>query len=132
VRLSWANAGHPPPVLVTAGGTGDSGGTGGVEGPDAVRVLGADVGDLMLGVDPRAERVEHELWLDRPATLLLYTDGLVERRGSTLDEGTARLRAHLAALADRPLDELCDALLDRVLPTTPQDDVALVAVRLGV
>jgi serine phosphatase RsbU (regulator of sigma subunit) len=62
--------------------------------------------------------------------VLLYTDGLVERRDSVIDAGMDRLVAHLRELAGRPLDELCDALLDRMLAGTPQDDVALVAVRL--
>jgi hypothetical protein len=42
----------------------------------------------------------------------------------------SRLVAQLRELADQPLERLCDALLDRVLAGTPQDDVALVAVRL--
>jgi hypothetical protein len=47
-----------------------------------------------------------------------------------LDAGVDRLVAHLRDLAGRPLDDLCDTLLDRMLHGTPQDDVALVAVRL--
>jgi hypothetical protein len=47
-----------------------------------------------------------------------------------LDEGTDRLRAALADLADEPLGELCDALLQRLRPGGLQDDVALVAIRL--
>jgi serine phosphatase RsbU (regulator of sigma subunit) len=115
-RLRWANAGHPPPMVAVPDG--------------GVRVLGADVGDLMLGVDPRVRRREGLLQLPPSSTLLLYTDGLVERRGTTLDEGTDRLRATLAELARCPVDELSDALLDRMLDGTPQDDVALVALRL--
>jgi PAS domain S-box-containing protein len=120
-KLRWANAGHPPPMVL---------------GPDGrVAVLGpgaaGDVGDLMLGVDPTADRSEPATDLAPGATVLLYTDGLVERRDSTIDAGTARLVAHLEELADRPLGELCDALLRRMLQGTPQDDVALVAVRLA-
>jgi serine phosphatase RsbU (regulator of sigma subunit) len=65
------------------------------------------------------------------STVLLYTDGLVERRGSTLDDGTERLVGHLADLAGAALDELCDAVLHRMVQGTPQDDVALVAVRIS-
>jgi serine phosphatase RsbU (regulator of sigma subunit) len=65
------------------------------------------------------------------ATVLLYTDGLVERRGSTLDDGVAALTAHLEELAGSPLEELCDGLLRRMLRGIPQDDVALAAVRLA-
>jgi serine phosphatase RsbU (regulator of sigma subunit) len=115
--LRWANAGHPPPMLLTPDGR--------------VRVLGDRVGDLMLGVDASATRTEREVDVAPGATVLLYTDGLVEGRDSTLDEGTARLLDQLLELGERPLGELCDALLERLLRGTPQDDVALVAVRLA-
>ena len=68
--------------------------------------------------------------LGRDAVVVLYTDGLVERRDSDLDAGTARLQAVLSELAGCDLDELCDELLTRMLPEAPEDDVALVAVRL--
>jgi serine phosphatase RsbU (regulator of sigma subunit) len=61
--------------------------------------------------------------------VLLYTDGLVERRGQDLDHGLARLQETLADLAGRELDELSE-LLARMLPAESDDDVALVAVRL--
>jgi PAS domain S-box-containing protein len=114
VRLRWANAGHPPPVVLAPDGE--------------VTVLGGPFGDLMLGVDHRVVRAESVVDLAPGATVLLYTDGLIERRGQSLDTGLGRLRAHLRELAGRPLDELCDRLLARMLEGTPQDDVALVAV----
>jgi PAS domain S-box-containing protein len=116
-RLRWANAGHPPPIVLAPDGT--------------VSVLGEEIGDLMLGVDAAAQRPESVIVVEPATTVLLYTDGLIERRDSTLDEGMARLVAHVRTLAGRPLAELCDALLERMLPGTPQDDVALVAVRLA-
>jgi serine phosphatase RsbU (regulator of sigma subunit) len=116
-HLRWANAGHPPPIVVDADGT--------------VTVLGGDFGDLMLGVDPTAVRAESVAPLSPGATVLLYTDGLVERRESSLDEGTRILAGHLRELAGTSLEELCDGLLRRMLRGTPQDDVALVAVRLA-
>ena len=92
---------------------------------------------LMLSVlrrlsylDPLTRRAESSVMLDRGATVLLYTDGLVERRGQDLDEGLALLRETLTELVDLPLDELCDVLLRRMLPVEAEDDVALVAVRL--
>jgi PAS domain S-box-containing protein len=115
-RLRWANAGHPPPMVLAPDGQ--------------VSVLGGDLGDLMLGVDPAAERAEPVTTVVPGAIVLLYSDGLIERRGSTLDEGMARLAMHLKELAGLPLEELCDALLQQMLRGTPQDDVALVAVRL--
>jgi serine phosphatase RsbU (regulator of sigma subunit) len=114
--LRWSNAGHPPPLLLHGDGT--------------VEELSGSQSELMLGVDHRAARTDSTVEFDRPATVLLYTDGLVEARDQELDEGIAALREALADLADRPLDELCDGLLARLRPHGVADDVALVAVRL--
>jgi serine phosphatase RsbU (regulator of sigma subunit) len=115
-RLRWSNAGHPPPLLIHADGR--------------VQELVDGRPELMLGVDPTARRTESVVTVRRGCTLLLYTDGLVEGRDLPLDEGIARLRAVLVELADRPLAELCDAVIDRLRPEGLEDDVALVAVRL--
>ena len=115
-RLRWSNAGHPPPMIVHADG--------------AVQPLTTLDADLLLGFDPTTPRIESETMVDRGATVLLYTDGLIERRGQGLDEGLALLRDTLITLADQPLDDLCDEVLSRLLPDAPEDDVALVAVRL--
>ncbi len=115
-HLRWSNAGHPPPMAVSPAGE--------------VLVLAGVEADLLLGIDPDSPRVESRVTLDRGSTVLLYTDGLVERRGQSLDVGLGRLREALAELADLPLADLCDALLDRLLPPTRDDDVAMVAVRL--
>ena len=65
-------------------------------------------------------------------TVLLYTDGLVERPGSDLRrQGVDRLNRLARELAHLPLEELCDQLLDRLVDGRPADDVALVAVRHG-
>jgi serine phosphatase RsbU (regulator of sigma subunit) len=82
-------------------------------------------------VDPTSSRAESVVPLPPGATVLLHTDGLVERRGSTIDDGMTALAGHLRQLTGRPLDELCDGLLRRMLRGIPQDDVALVAVRLA-
>ena len=115
-RLRWSNAGHPPPMVVLPDG--------------GVMVLSGLEADLLLGIDAHTPRVEEQVALDRGSTVLLYTDGLVERRGQSLDEGLALLRATLTELAELPLAELCDELLVRMLPDQAEDDVALVAVRL--
>ncbi|WP_051683794.1 SpoIIE family protein phosphatase [Blastococcus sp. URHD0036] len=114
--LRWSNAGHPPPLLL--------------RGDGVVEELSRSRAELMLGVDPAARRTDSEVTIDRPATVLLYTDGLVEARDQGLDEGIAALREALADLGDRPLAELCDGLLARLRPHGVADDVALVAVRL--
>ncbi len=112
--LRWSNAGHIPPVLLTADGT--------------TTLLEARP-DLMLGVDIGARRDDHVADLPDGSTLLLVTDGLVERRGSDLDEGLDRLREALRDLAERPLEELLDTVLTRLVPRRGEDDVAIVAVR---
>jgi serine phosphatase RsbU (regulator of sigma subunit) len=84
----------------------------------------------MLGVDPTAARTESVVAVQRGSTVLLYTDGLVEGRDLLLDEGIARLQAAVTELADLPLAELCDRLIERLRPDGLQDDIALVAVRL--
>jgi PAS domain S-box-containing protein len=114
--LRWSNAGHPPPLVLHTDGR--------------VEELAAERPDLMLGVDPAAPRAESVLTVRRGATLLLYTDGLVEGRDLPLDEGIGRLRDALAELGDQPLDRLCDAVIERLRPERLQDDIALVAIRL--
>jgi serine phosphatase RsbU (regulator of sigma subunit)/PAS domain-containing protein len=115
-RMRWANAGHLPPLVINPDGS--------------VAELAAWKGDLLLGVDPETRRQESVVTLDRGATVLLYTDGLVERRDADLDAGMVRLRDAVIELADLPLDELLDELIERLVHGRPEDDVALVAVRL--
>jgi serine phosphatase RsbU (regulator of sigma subunit) len=114
--LHWSSAGHPPPVLISA--------------DRAVTVLESGDADLLLGVDPTTPRAEQRTVVRQGDTLLLYTDGLVERRGQSLDEGLAALVDVLADVAALPLDDLCDSTLRRLLGEEPEDDVALIAVRL--
>ncbi|CAA9280928.1 MAG: Uncharacterized, RsbU-domain-containing protein [uncultured Blastococcus sp.] len=115
-RMRWANAGHLPPLVVNPDGS--------------VAELSNWKGDLLLGVDPEAQRRESVVTLDRGATVLLYTDGLIERRDADLDAGLVRLRDALVELADLPLEELLDEVLARLVDGHPEDDIALVAVRL--
>jgi serine phosphatase RsbU (regulator of sigma subunit) len=112
-RLVWSNAGHPPPLLLTP--------TGKVHFLQAQ----AQACELLLGVLPDALRSESVAVLEAGSILLFYTDGLVERRDEALDEGLERLRATLKEFAaqDLTLDALCDAVLDRMLPVRPEDDV---------
>ncbi|MFD7060097.1 SpoIIE family protein phosphatase [Streptomyces sp. NPDC059906] len=79
---------------------------------------------LLLGMDPDAPRVTARDVLPAHSTLLLYTDGLVERRDEALD----RLRRHAADLAHEPLDTFCDELLIG-LGADSADDIAVLAVR---
>ncbi|SFK43625.1 PAS domain S-box-containing protein [Geodermatophilus ruber] len=115
-RMRWTNAGHLPPLVVHPDGS--------------VAELSTWKGDLLLGVDHEVVRQESVITLDQGSTVLLFTDGLVERRDADLDAGMVRLREALTELADRPLQELLDELIDRLVDGRPEDDVALVAVRL--
>ena len=114
--LRWSSAGHPPPMVLRPDGV--------------VQLLEEPEPDLLLGLDPTVPRQERALGVERGTTVLLYTDGLVERRRQSLDVGLDLLRRLLGELGHLPLQQLCDALLARMLPAHPEDDVALVAVRL--
>ena len=111
--LRWSSAGHPPPLYVGADGSS--------------RLLEHDP-DLLLGVAPETARRDHEQELEPGCTVLLYTDGLIERRGVGLDEGLAWLTATVGGLAHLSVDELCDRLLAEVAETA-EDDIALLALR---
>ena len=115
-RMRWANAGHPSPLVIHPDGS--------------LAALASWHGELMLGVDPTTTRTESVVTLDRGTTVLLYTDGLVERRTSDLDDGQRRLREAASELAHLSLDELCDQLMARLVEDDHDDDVALVAIRL--
>ena len=112
--LRWSNAGHPPPLLLAPEGTASL-----LERP----------ANVLLGVAPDIPRRHHTVALRPGDTVVLYTDGLVEHRDATLDDGLARLLAVAPALADRPVSELCDEILDRMAPDLT-DDIALLALRV--
>ncbi|WP_405591444.1 PP2C family protein-serine/threonine phosphatase [Streptomyces sp. NBC_01190] len=112
--LSYGTAGHPPPLLVT-----DEGDT---------RFLTGGRSPL-LGIAPGIVRSDATESLPSGSTVLLYTDGLIERRGETLDDGMTRLRQHAAALAREPVDTFCDELMTG-LGEENTDDIALIAVRI--
>ncbi|MEU8028338.1 SpoIIE family protein phosphatase [Streptomyces sp. NPDC049099] len=113
-ELSWTNAGHPPPLLITREG---------------VACYLTDGQGILLGVTPEQARPDATVELPPGATLILYTDGLIESRAHTLDEGMDRLSRHAAALAHNPLEIFTDELLARARPPDNDDDVALLAVR---
>ncbi|WP_159792981.1 SpoIIE family protein phosphatase [Puerhibacterium puerhi] len=115
-RVRWSSAGHPPPMLVTADGE--------------VSPLTDGRPDPLLGIMPDAPRTEAVVEIARGATVVFYTDGLVERRDQHLRDGIERLRTTLDDLAGLGLDDLCDEVVARLLPERPSDDVALVAIRL--
>lgn len=115
--LHYANAGHLPPLLVKPDGT----------------VQPLPGGQIPLGGRlTRAYRTE-AIDLAPGGTLVLYTDGLLEVRGSSLDDRLALLHETLSAAADGPTS--ADALLARVLESllegrAAHDDVALLVARV--
>ncbi len=112
-RVHLASAGHPPPLLRT---------------PDGEVQLLDGVTGLLIGVDGSLPRRSTVIDLPREATLLAYTDGLIERPGTDLDEGIAELVERLvAAPAGAGPRQLCDAAVAGSLDG--RDDVALIAVR---
>jgi PAS domain S-box-containing protein len=113
-QVTYAVAGHPPPLLITPGG-------------DA-RFLEDATNPLLGSPLDLPYRCATEL-LPPGSTLLLYTDGLVEHAGEHLDVSLDRLRLHASALASRPLEGFCDGLLD-TMPSTGTDDIAMIAVRI--
>ncbi|WP_298805273.1 GAF domain-containing SpoIIE family protein phosphatase [uncultured Pseudokineococcus sp.] len=113
-RLRWSSAGHLPPLLL---------------GPDGTAHQLPGSGDLLLGVRTGTPRHDHEAVLEPGSTLLLSTDGLVERRDRSLLDGVDALRRSLERHGGLPLDQLADALLDDLVGGHGEDDVALLALR---
>jgi PAS domain S-box-containing protein len=112
--LRWSSAGHLPPLLLTRDGE--------------ARLLRTEA-DLLLGLAPQTPRADHEVPLEPRSTVLLYTDGLIERRGESLDNGLERLRRTAQELTGLAVEQLCDALLEQ-LGHDAEDDVALLVVYL--
>jgi serine phosphatase RsbU (regulator of sigma subunit)/anti-sigma regulatory factor (Ser/Thr protein kinase)/putative methionine-R-sulfoxide reductase with GAF domain len=109
-----ASAAHPPPLLAPADGE-----------PRFVELPAS----VPLGVTRRPSYTEVTDKLGTGATLLLYTDGLVERRGEDLQQGLSRLQQVAANPPEDP-QELCDMLQEEMLGhTASADDTALLAVR---
>jgi serine phosphatase RsbU (regulator of sigma subunit) len=111
--LRWSNAGHPPPVVL---------------GPDGRARLLETVPEPLLGLDV-ATRSDHRAELEPGSTLVLYTDGLVERRTEPLDRGLAWLTGTLEGRHELGAEAICNHLLAQ-LDASSDDDVALLAVRL--
>jgi PAS domain S-box-containing protein len=114
-ELVYSSAGHPPPIMVYADGT--------------TRLLDG-AGATPLGIFVDRARPEHRETLPPRATLLLYTDGLVERRREPLDTGIARAADLVQENRDTALDDLARQVMSRLAPNGGyQDDVALLLYR---
>jgi serine phosphatase RsbU (regulator of sigma subunit) len=113
-RLRWSNAGHPPPVLL---------------GRDGRARLLETPPDVLLGLGD-APRHDHVVALAPGDTVVLYTDGLVERRDSPIDARLKWLTDLLQGGQDADPEALCDRLLDAI-DANVDDDVALLVLRVS-
>ncbi len=110
--LLLANAGHYPPVLV---------------GPDGEAVFLEHSTAPPVGAVDDATYTERLYHLQPGTTVLLYTDGLIERRGEPIQVGLERLRRAVTA-APSPVEELCESVLATLFAdSAPTDDVAVLA-----
>ncbi|HET9080297.1 MAG TPA: SpoIIE family protein phosphatase [Trebonia sp.] len=110
--LRWARAGHLPPVLVRDG---------------AAEMLPLP-GGVLLGLDPDAEYEEYTLAMRGGDTLLLFTDGLIERRADSISDALREFTA-AAVPAGPDAESLADRILDGASSDTG-DDACLVAIRI--
>ncbi|MEU1036257.1 SpoIIE family protein phosphatase [Streptomyces mirabilis] len=115
--LIYSSAGHPPPVLLHPNGTCD---------------LLDQATDPPLGARPEhVPRPQTTTTYTPGDTLILYTDGLIERRDEDIDVGLTRLTTTLATCTEYGAEHLADALLARLdLTSGADDDIAMVVVRL--
>ncbi|MFD7233315.1 SpoIIE family protein phosphatase [Streptomyces sp. NPDC059881] len=113
--LTWSNAGHPPPLLRTPDGR--------------VNRLGEHDALLHQSLED-IHRTEHQRELPPGATLLLYTDGLIERRGHDIDAAITQLAGLLTHHGSGPLPELLRHISNRMADPPPEDDVVLLTLRI--
>jgi serine phosphatase RsbU (regulator of sigma subunit) len=109
--LRYSAAGHPPGIVVAPDGR-----TTWLDGASSVPFCGVAVED----------RPEACVTIQAGATVVLYSDGLIERHHETIDDGLERLEEVLSRLRALPVEELCAALLEEVIGTGSTDDDAVV------
>ncbi len=112
-RMRWTTAGHVPPLLITPGGRAE--------------YLSAEPG-LPLGVDVGEPRPDHSRFLPPDATVVFFTDGLIEHPAHPIDESLNELAELATVHAHRPLHEFVRALADHH-PSDGHDDMAVLALR---
>jgi anti-sigma regulatory factor (Ser/Thr protein kinase) len=117
--LEYSNAGHMPAVLIRA-----------VSGPGSGTMMLTDASSVPLAVRRNETRPQSSKVLRPGAMLMLFTDGLVERRHESIDDGLARVADVLTDSVDLPINAVADAVLDRLAPEAGyDDDVAMVVYR---
>ncbi|MFF2194836.1 PP2C family protein-serine/threonine phosphatase [Streptomyces sp. NPDC058157] len=113
-RLVWACAGHPAPLLLHRG---------------TATALGTGHRGPLLGLLPGEAYATAEVVLEPGDLLLLYTDGLVERRGEDLDDGIDALRERLAGSGGGDARRTLDAVVAHYAADRLEDDTCLVLVQ---
>jgi PAS domain S-box-containing protein len=114
-QLTYSAAGHPPAIVTH---------------PDGATTLLDKVLSFPLATIPHTQRHEASHQLPARSTLLLYTDGLVERRGRSLTDGITEAAAAVAGGAEDPLEDLATTLMTTLAPPGGYgDDVAVVLYR---
>ncbi|WP_238006889.1 SpoIIE family protein phosphatase [Dactylosporangium sp. AC04546] len=113
--LRYSCAGHPPPLLLQPG-------------EEPVFLWDARSGPIGTAA-ARRERTEAAFTVPRGSRLLLYTDGLIERRGESILDGLDRLAALVGERRDAALEELTEQVSDALVPSEGgHDDMCLLAV----
>ncbi|GHB48165.1 hypothetical protein GCM10010377_43790 [Streptomyces viridiviolaceus] len=112
-RLHWSTAGHVPPLLIVPG--------------RGAEYLFAEPG-LPLGVDSEQPRPDYSRVLPPDATVVFFTDGLIEDPARSIDESLDELAGLATAYAALPLQEFVQALADHH-PSDGHDDMAVLALR---
>jgi serine phosphatase RsbU (regulator of sigma subunit) len=109
--VTLANAGHPDPLLIDH---------------DSAAFVEAERG-VPVGIDPSASYATTTINVPPGATMLAFTDGLIERRGEVIDVGLERLRASVPH--DSSLDDIITTVIETMAPDGPKDDIALIGMR---
>jgi serine phosphatase RsbU (regulator of sigma subunit) len=112
--LHWARAGHPPPLLARHGSANE------LDRPRG----------LLLGAEPEAAFPAAAVALQRDDLLLLYTDGLVERRPGAGGDRLEQVRQALSTATAHPDEQALRQLRDRLHEPSPDDDTCVLAVRV--
>jgi serine phosphatase RsbU (regulator of sigma subunit) len=113
-RVRLVSAGHFPPLLVTR---------------DGARTLDCPPTPPVGVPAPEPPAPATTVTVAEPATLLAFSDGLVERRGEVIDTGLERFRCAAQASGSRPLEEMLDDLLETLAVDGMKDDTVVLGVR---
>lgn len=117
--LEYSNAGHMPALLA-----------GTEAGPGSGKAVLTDAASVPLAVRRDGPRPQASMVLPSGSTLMLFTDGLVERKHESIDDGITRAADVLVETMKLPLDAVADAMLRELAPATGyDDDVAMVIYR---